>query len=45
MVMSSLLQRFQVLEALYECLIDDKRLYDVFCDRLDAGENSDPFLI
>ena len=25
-----------VLEALYECLADDKILYDQFCDRLDA---------
>ena len=25
-----------MLEALYECLADDKSLYDKFCDRLDA---------
>lgn len=25
-----------MLEALYECLADDKTLYDNFCDRLDA---------
>ena len=30
------------MEALYECLADDKELYDKFCDRLDA--DSIPFL-
>lgn len=25
-----------MLEALFECLADDKTLYDKFCDRLDA---------
>ncbi|CDW76684.1 UNKNOWN [Stylonychia lemnae] len=35
-VIASILNRTQVLEALYECLSDDKSLYDKFCDRLDA---------
>lgn len=41
-LMCSLLSRFQVLEALFECLSDDKSLYDIFCDRLDAEKV--PFL-
>lgn len=34
--MASTLQRSHVLEALYECLSDDRQLYDQFCDRIDA---------
>ena len=34
--MCTYLKRVWVLEALYECLADDKTLYDQFCDRLDA---------
>ncbi len=33
---ASLLDRVAILETMYECLADDKRLYDQFCDRLDA---------
>lgn len=29
--------RTAILEALYECLADEKILYDQFCDRLDVG--------
>lgn len=29
--------RTAILEALYECLADDRILYDQFCDRLDTG--------
>eukprot|EP00347_Sterkiella_histriomuscorum_P018265 403346170 len=35
-LMATKLQRTQILEALYECLADDKTLYDKFCDRLDT---------
>lgn len=35
-VLASSLSRTSVLEALFECLADDKFLYDKFCDRLDA---------
>ncbi len=35
--MATLLSRTHILEALYECLSDDRHLYDQFCDRLDAG--------
>lgn len=31
-----MLDRVGILETAYECLADDKRLYDQFCDRLDA---------
>ncbi len=34
--MATKLMKTQVLEALFECLSDDKTLYDKFCDRLDA---------
>lgn len=36
-VMATTLNRTNVLETLYECISDDKYLYDQFCDRLDAG--------
>lgn len=35
-MLASLLDRTSVLEALFECLSDDRQLYDQFCDRLDA---------
>lgn len=35
-MMTNVLNRTSVLEALFECLSDDKLLYDQFCDRLDA---------
>lgn len=42
---SGVLIRTPLLEALYECLDDDKISFDMFCDRLDLGENTVPYLI
>ena len=35
-IMTKLLQRTLILEVLFECLSDEKQLYDQFCDRIDA---------
>lgn len=42
---SGILLRIPMLEALYECLGDDKKTYDMFCDRLDLGEKTVPYLM
>ena len=41
--MANTLNRSHVLEALYECLSDERQLYDQFCDRIDAEMS--PFLV
>jgi hypothetical protein len=41
--MANTLSRTNILEALYECLSDERQLYDQFCDRLDA--ELAPFLV
>ena len=35
-IFACLLDCTSILETMYECLSDDKTLYDQFCDRLDA---------